>query len=601
MADGDEWGPGRTARPEAPAAPGSPAGPERDGRTGRAVGRASVAGQAAAASQAAGTAEEPPAESPDRRTGSVLKNSAVMAAGSLVSRATGFLRTAVIAAALGSTAIGDAYTTATFIPGMVYELLLGGILASVVVPVLVRARTNDADRGVAYAQRLLTLAVLALAVTTVLAVIAAPLLTMILAGSDASPGSRDLITTLGYLILPTIFFYGIAALLAAVLNTHEHFAAPMWAPILNNVVVIATFGLYIGIYGTLDLAPEQMTTDRILLIGVGTFLGIVIQALALWPALRRVGFRWRWRFDVRELHLGELARLGSWAFCYVAVSQVGLLVLIRLANEASAQDQAGPLIYNNTYLLLMMAHGIVAVSIITALLPRMSAAAAQQRWADVTDDLSRGTRMTLIVLAPISVVYAVLALPIARTLFEYGAFGRTDAVATSLVLLAAAIALLPFSVSQLYTVAFYALPDTRTPALINIPVVAVRIGLQVWFAAAFGAVLLAAGLMLGNAVSFLIAAVVSGMLLRKRVGPIGLRRILDTLGRALVAAVGAAAVGLVVSNLIHSTMGDTKLAAAVQLIVGGGVITAAYVGLALLLRVREVHEVVALVRRKLGR
>lgn len=536
-----------------------------------------------------------------RRTGGLLQNSAVMAAGSLVSRATGFLRTAVIAATLGAGLVGDAYTTATFIPGMVYELLLGGILTSVVVPLLMRARTQDADRGDAYAQRLLTLAVLALGAATTLAVAAAPLLTALLAGAEATGESRNLITTLGYLVLPTIFFYGVAALFAAVLNTREHFAAPMWAPILNNLVVIGTFGLYIAIYGARLRAPEEMTAGQILLIGVGTFLGIVVQATSLWPALRRVGFRWRWRFDFRVLRLRELAHLGGWAFCYVLVSQLGLLVVIRLANEASARGEAGPLIFNNSYLLLMMAHGIVAVSIITALLPRMSAAASELRWADFVDDLSRGTRLSVVLLTPISVAYAVLALPIARTLFQYGAFSSSDAVATSLVLLAAALALVPYSLSQLYTFAFYALPDTRTPALVNIPVVVVRVGLQVWLAAAFGAAFIAVGLMLGNGVSFLLAAVVSAYLLRGRVGPLGSRQILDTLWRALLAGLGAAAVGLVVGGLVELGLGDTKLSSLLRLVLGSGAIAAAYVGLALGLRVPEVREVVALVRGKLGR
>lgn len=546
---------------------------------------------------------EPPRQGQGRhaRRGGLLRHSAVMAAGSLVSRATGFLRTAVIAAALGSGLVGDAYTTAQFVPGMVYELLLGGILASVLVPVLVRARTYDADHGEAYAQRLLSLAVLALGATTALAVLAAPLLTAVLAGSDATPPSRDLITTLGYLILPTIFFYGLAALLAAVLNTREHFAAPMWAPILNNAVVIGTFGLYIGIYGARPLRPEQMSPGQILLIGVGTFLGIVVQSLALWPALRWVGFRWRWRFDFRALHLRELARLGGWALCYVVVSQLGLLVLIRLANEASAKHEAGPLIYNNTYLLLMMAHGIVAVSIITALLPRMSAAAAERRYHDFTNDLSRGTRMSTVVLAPISVAYAVLALPIARTLFEYGAFNRDAAIATSLVLLVAAFALVPFSVSQLYTVAFYALPDTRTPALVNIPVVAVRVALQVGLAAAFGAVFLAAGLMLGNAISFLLAAVASGVLLRGRVGPIGLRRIMVTFGKAFVASLGAAVVGLLVVGTLGRLFGSGRAVAFAELIFGGTAIVAAYAGLALLLRMEELTDAVGMLRRRLAR
>src|SRR5690606_18332572 len=193
------------------------------------------------------------AQAPDEEFGDVAGHSAVMALGSIVSRVTGFLRTVIIAAALGSTLVGNAYTTAQWFPGMVYELLLGGILTSVLVPVLVRARRRDPDGGEAYTQRLVSLAVLALAATTVLAVAAAPLLAWI--SRTPTPG---LVTTLSYLILPTIFFYGMAGLLTAVLNTRGHFAAPMWTPILNNLVVIGAFALYLVIYGAVPILPAEM-------------------------------------------------------------------------------------------------------------------------------------------------------------------------------------------------------------------------------------------------------------------------------------------------------------------------------------------------------
>src|SRR5947199_1161164 len=180
-------------------------------------------------------------------TASVTRNSAVMAVGSLVSRGTGFVRTVAIGAAIGAAAFSDDYTLANTLPNMVYELLLGGVLASVVVPLLVRARTRDTDRGEAYTQRLLSLATIFLAGATVLAVLLAPLLTELVAGSS-SAANKHLTTALGYLLLPEIFFYGIAALLAAILNTRGHFAAPMWTPILNNIVVIPTAVAFILIW-----------------------------------------------------------------------------------------------------------------------------------------------------------------------------------------------------------------------------------------------------------------------------------------------------------------------------------------------------------------
>ena len=323
---------------------------------------------------------------------SAAANSAVMAIGSLVSRGTGFLRNLMIGAALGN-AVSNVYTTAIFLPNQVYEFLLGGVLTSVLIPVLVRRRKIDPDRGEAYAQRLLTLAVLALAAAALLAVISAPVLTALYAsGKDAT--YKGLVNDLSYLMLPMLFFTGLSALIAAVLNTRGHFAAPMWAPILNNLVVIGVLGLYIGVYGAKPLQPAQMTPGRILLVGGGTLLGVAVQSAGLLPALRKVGFRWKWRFDFRALGLRELGRLGAWMFCYVAVNQLGLFVVVNLLTRAAGEGskgetKAGLYIYNNVFLLLMMAHGIIAVSIITALMPRMSAAASEGRFGDVTADLSR--------------------------------------------------------------------------------------------------------------------------------------------------------------------------------------------------------------------
>lgn len=531
--------------------------------------------------------------------GSAAANSLVMAAGSLVSRGTGFIRNLMIGAALGNL-VGNAYTTAIFLPNQVYEFLLGGVLTSVLVPVLVRRRKADPDRGEAYAQRLLTLAVVALAAAALIAVVLAPVLTGIYAGGK-DEDYRGLVTNLSYLMLPMLFFTGISALIAAVLNTRGHFAAPMWAPILNNLVAIGTFGLYIWVYGAQPLQPGQVGADRILLVGGGTLLGVAVQAMGLLPALRKVGFRWKLRFDFRALGLRELARLGAWMFCYVAVNQLGLFVVVNLLTRVAGADDAGLLIYNNVFLLLMMAHGIIAVSIITALMPRMSAAAADGRFTDLTADLSRGTRMVTAVLAPVAVCYAVLAAPISVVVFRYGAFTGENATATATVLLVAAIGLVPFAVSQLLTFAFYALPDTRTPALVNIPVVALRVLLQVGLFVALPATFAAAGMMLGNAISYLAAVVLSALLLRPRVGRIGLGGIMRTVGRVLVAALGAALVGLLVVRLLPGRPEELGwFAAAVQLLIGGAAIGLSYLGIAMLLRIGEVTEVVTMVRRRLG-
>ncbi len=542
------------------------------------------------------------AEPEDGAGASVARHSTVMALGSVISRVTGFVRTAAIGAAIGATAVGDAYGLANVLPGMVYELLLGGVLASVVVPLLVRARTRDADRGEAYTQRLLSLAAIFLAGATVVAVICAPLFTMLLANDRTTPASRELVTTLAYLLLPMIFFYGMAALFAAVLNTRGHFAMPTFAPILNNLVVITMCGAFLLTPAINKDDPTSLSGAQVALLGLGTTLGIVIQTAGLLPALRRVGFRWRWRRDFRALQIPELVRVSSWMLGYVAVSQLAQLVIFNLAfRAANTSGAAGPAIYLNAFLIFMMAHGIIAVSVITALMPRMSEAAVQQRHTDLANLLSMGTRLTAVVLVPAMVGYLVLGRPLAVTLFEWGNYHHDEAVATGWVIAVAGLGLIPFAVSQLQLFAFYAMPDTKTPALINLPVVAVRIGVDLLLYVLLPATAVAAGLMAGNAVSFLVAAALGYLLLRRRIGRLGLGRVLATLTRLSLAGVIAAVPTIATVVVLTVVFGDDKVASVVQLVLGGAVLIAAYFAAATWLRVPEVSDLLGMVRSRIRR
>ncbi len=537
---------------------------------------------------------------------SVARHGAVMAAGSLVSRLTGFVRTVAIGAAIGAAVVSDDYTLANTLPNMVYELLLGGVLASVVVPLLVRAKNRDDDGGVAYSQRLLTLATIFLAGATVVAVAAAPLLTSLFAGPKTLAVDRQLITVLGYLLLPEIFFYGMAALFAAVLNTRGHFAAPMWTPILNNLVVIATAGVFMLLPMARPVAPTTITTAGILVLGIGTTLGIVVQAVGLWPALRKVGFRWRWRWDLRKLALRELAGVGGWMLLYVLGSQVGVVVVLRLAYLAGSQGTKanpvpGPAIYNNAFLIFMMIHGIVAVSIITALMPRMAEAASTGRHADLADQLSLGTRLSAVVLVPATAGYLVLGRPIGVTIFEVGQYSHREAVATGWVIAVAGLSLVPFAISQLQTFALWAMPDTRTPALLNLPVVVVRIAVDLLFFVVLPVYWVDAGLMGGNAVSFAVATVLGYVVLRRRIGRLGLGAVFATLARLAGAAIVAGAATWAVVAGLTAAMGDGKTASVIQLVVGGMVLSAVYIGVAYALRVSEVRQLTGMIRARFGR
>jgi putative peptidoglycan lipid II flippase len=544
----------------------------------------------------------PPEDVPLADDGGTAGNSAIMAVGSLVSRLIGFVRNALIGMTLGA-GIGDAYTSAQFLPGQIYELLLGGILSSVLIPLLVRRRKADPDGGLEFTRKLLTFAVVSLGVATLLVVAAAPLITAIQSSGGTSQPYRDLVTHFAYLILPIIFFTGLSALIGAVLNVRGHFAAPMWAPILNNLVVIATCGVFIVAFGTAKgLRPEDMTGGRIALIGLGTLLGMVVQAVGLLPALRKVGFSWRWRWDPRSLGLREIGKLAGWMLCYVAANQVAVFIVVRILSRVAGKDSASVLAFNNVYLLTMMAHGIIGVSVMTALLPKMSAAAAEGRYADVSADLSRGIRLTVAALAPIAVVYGVLGAPIAVTLFQGGAYGNDAALATGTVLVVAAFAVLPLSISYLCTYAFYSLQGNKTAALINLPVVAVRIGAYFALAAILDGSLSAAGMTVGNALSYLVSAIISLSVLRRRIGRLNLSSVALALGKVLAAAAVAAVLGLLVVRMLPGAGSpDGRGQALLQLLVGGTVIAVAYIGTAAVLRVQEISQVGGMIRRKLGR
>ena len=539
----------------------------------------------------------PPEEPGQSTTG----QSAIMAAGSLVSRIIGFVRNMLIGMTLGA-GIGDAYTSAQFLPGQIYELLLGGILSSVLIPLLVRRRKADPDGGLLFTQRLLTFAVVTLGLATALVVAAAPWITAIQSSSGTTGQYKDLVTAFAYLILPIIFFTGLSAMISAVLNVRGHFAAPMWAPILNNLVVIATCGVFIVVFGTTKgFEPGDMTPGRVALIAGGTLLGMVAQAIGLLPALRKVGFAWKWRWAPRSLGLGEVGRLAGWMLCYVGANQLAVFVVVRVLNGVSGGNNASVLAFNNVYLLTMMAHGIIGVSVMTALLPKMSAAAAEGRYADVSADLSRGIRLTTTALAPIAVAYGVLGVPIAVTLFQGGAFTYRDAFATGTVLVVAAFAVIPLSVSYLCTYAFYALQGNKTVALINIPVVLLRIAGYFVLAEVLSDSLAAAGMTAANAVSYLLSALISLAVLRRRIGRLNLGSVAKGLLKVLVAAAVAGGAGLLVMHLLPG--GDTpgRLTAALQVVVAGGTIMLVYLLTAALLRVHEINQVVGMVRRKLGR
>ncbi|MFI6685751.1 murein biosynthesis integral membrane protein MurJ [Streptomyces sp. NPDC050485] len=416
------------------------------------------------------TATAAEAQHSDGKGAGLLRSSALMAAGSIVSRATGFIRSAVVAAALGVGLLGDGYAVANNVPNILYMLLIGGTLNAVFVPELVRAAKEHADGGAAYTDRLMTACTTALVVVTAVAVLAAP---WIVAGyTDYTGAQADLTIALARYCLPQIFFYGLFTLFGQVLNARGRFGAMMWTPVLNNLVVIGVFGLYLALAsgggGTLGAADTR-------LLGYGTTAGIVVQALALIPSLRSAGFRWRPRFDWRGSGLGRPLKSAGWAVLLVVSNQLAYWVVTRLSTTAGAEavregvgGGAGYTAYTNAYVLWMVPHGIVTVSLVTALMPRMSRASADGDRAGVRRDLSYALRTCAAVIVPAACALFALAPWILGSVFEYGRTGAADITVMAGMLMAFAPGLIALSGQYVLSRGFYALGDTRTPFLLNL-------------------------------------------------------------------------------------------------------------------------------------
>lgn len=537
---------------------------------------------------------------------SLLRSSTVMALGTIASRVTGFLRTAVLAFALGTAALADAYNTANVVPNIVYELLLGGILTSVVVPLIVRAKRRDADRGEAYEQRLFTLVTIVLFVCTVAAVIAAGPIISLYAGRFTEP-QRDLAVTLARFFLPQIFFYGVGAMAQAILNTRGRFAAPMWTPVLNNLVVMGVGATFLAI-STTDVSPATITADEVQLLGIGTTAGIVAQTVALIPPLYRAGFRWRVRADFARVGLREIGGLAGWIVGYVVTNQLALLVTTNLANSAgvTAREEgvaygAGYTPYVYAYMLFLLPHAIVGVSIITALLPRMSEHATERRFDLVRDDFSSGLRLSYVVIVPAAVVMIALGPQITVLLFGHLRTSVTDAVYIGYVLSAFGIGLIAFNAAQLVLRVFYAMHDTRTPAVINVGRGATNAILNVAAFFFLPAGWIVVGLALGFAISYFFAITVSWLVLRRRVGGLDGKRVARTLTRLTVAAVPGGVVAYAIASVATRSLGEGSIASLVSLILGLVGVAGTYLVMAKKLRVAEVATVLDLVRSRIPR
>jgi len=539
-----------------------------------------------------------------------LRSAAVMAAGTVLSRLLGFVRIALLAAAIGTALRGDIFTAANTIPNSLYILLAGGVFNTVLVPQLVRAIKNHEDGGQDFTNRLLTFGFVVLAVVTVACVLLAPAIAELYLPKELHDPSRASerasMVMFVRLCLPQIFFYGAFVLVGQVLNARRRFGPMMWAPIANNIVACASIVTFLFVYRAGD-TPPTFSHGEELLLGLGHTIGIAVQLLVLLPYLKASGHTYRPRFGLRGTGLGHTARLGIWTVLFVAVNQVTLVVVTQLAIAGSASGdsgaKAGLFAYSTAMLIILVPHGIVTVSLATAALPQMSALAADGNVTEVARLSARSIRQTLAIVVPAAAAMIAFAYPIVTVIAGYGS-GKNNLTLMSYTLMTLALGIVPFTVQYFQLRTFYAFEDTRTPFFLQCVIAATNIvaavvGVRVLLDAAH---LRFSGVVLGGAyaLAYLVAVLMSRSVLRRKVPHVNGAGIGFPLLAMVIAAVLGVAGGRAVLWLVDQVIDwSGPLGALFQLVVAAIVMLPVYAAVARVLRIHEVNDVVAVVTSKL--
>jgi putative peptidoglycan lipid II flippase len=524
---------------------------------------------------------------------SIGRASALIGAGTLLSRVTGLLRSIVLVTAIGAAASADAFTVANQLPNSIYMIVSTGILTAVIVPQIVTASRAE-DGGRMFISKLFTLATVILLAVTAVAVVCAPLLVRLYARGFAE-AQLDLATAFAYWCLPQIFFYGIYALLGETLNARRVFGPFTWAPIVNNIVSILGFALFIVLFGGGEKALAEWTPAMVTVIGASATIGIVLQAVVLLLFWSRTGLKLRADFRWRGMGLGLIGKLAGWTFLMVLVGQLAAIVQSNVFASASAAGEPGQMIANNASLIFILPYSVIVLSIGTPYFTQLSEHVSAGRHAEVPRDISTSVRVTALLIVMSTAALVAAAVPVSRVFTT----SQEQAVDAAIVLLAYLVGLIPIGV--LFTVqrTFYAYNDTRTPFVFTLVQAAIAAALAA-ASLALPADIRAAGVALGQSVSIIVQVILATILLRRTVGALRVRGWLVALARFVGAGVPAAAAGWLTFELLGGVDGWTvssQLLGAVGTIVIGGVAAVVYIGVLALLRTPELSTVGGSLRR----
>ncbi|GEA87306.1 murein biosynthesis integral membrane protein MurJ [Cellulomonas cellasea] len=529
------------------------------------------------------------------------RSTMLMATGTAASRVLGLVRNSALVATIGLLgSAANAFGAANKLPSILYLLIAGGALNAVLVPEVVRAYRR-AD-GHVYVDKLLTLGIVGLAGLTLALTAAVPVLTFLYADFP-DPEVQRLTVALAYWCVPQVFFYGLYALLGQILNARGSFGPFMWAPVVNNVVAIAGLVVFVALWGS-RVPPEGQAGDvswwgaeQIAVLAGTATLGVVAQALVLVVPLYRSGFRYRPRWGLRGSGLGTAGRVALWTFLGLVLGQVGVLVVTRVTTAAGTGDTAGNVVYDNAFLIFMLPHSLVTVSLMTALFTRLSAKAAADDTAGVRADLSLGLRTVGLFTVLATTGIAVLAYPLVRAIFPSLRSGPASDLTTVVVTMVAG--LVAFGVWSLSQRVYYAYQDARSMIPIQVAMMLVVVGGTLLGQAVLGRELWVAAAGVSMTVSYVLGAVAALVVNRRRLGGLDGRHVLVTHAKAVAAALVAAGAGALVVRLLGPV--GSAIDAVVMCVAGGAVIAGVYVALLLALRVRELETLAGPLLRRIRR
>lgn len=439
-----------------------------------------------------------------------------MSLGTMFSRITGFVKWAFMGAVLGFTPIADAYNLAHILPTMIYELILGGILSAVFIPVVVeQLSAEDKEQAWRNISQIVNAALIVLGATTLLCWIGSPFLVYIQT-LNITPEARKQVLFFFIIFVPQIFLYGLSALAGGILNARDRFAMAAYAPVINNIIVIATLAAYRWApgFGMLGLA-------------VGTTMGVLAQALIQYPSLKKAGWIYYPSVDFRHPAVLKIIKLSIPVLGYVIFNQINLTV----QNNLAIKFPGGVSALQYAFAFYLLPHGLFAVSIGTVLLPGLSELAVKKEWQKFAAVVERGIVWSAIVIIPALVIYLAMGLPIVQVLMQRGRFTFNDTKLMAMVLSYYSLGLFSFTIYLFLNRVFYSLQDTMTPLVLNFIGNASNVAINFAVISLLGI----SGLALGHATAYTIIAIISLWIIKKRLNNINLKAI----GRAIM-KIGAA-------------------------------------------------------------